>query len=356
MYDMNKSQKSLQRHTTFCSLPFTKCILNSWGEVSMCCHQTIQLGKLDDSNSILDIWNNEIAREIRKETTNGRLHKVCCSWNSCPFLVEAKKDFTFLAHQNFEYPIYLEICLPDKHCNVGGEKPSDNNPACIMCRRNFHTPDQQDLTEFLCEKSKPIMPHLRYFCVLGIAEPFWKDAVFKIMDTVEFEKYKEKITFVTNTNGICLNEKITKNFFQRIKKSDLSWSLDAATPETHLKIRRLDTFDLVVSNLRNWIKIRKNFGGNLYHKVCIYNNINMINVHEMVKMVELAAETQVDKMIMLPTHDQTGIVNLGEIILNKKNVNIFKKESEAAMQRAKDLKVNLHYSKRFDVVPPPVQS
>lgn len=356
MFKINTTgtQRNLEKHTTFCSLPFTKLILNSWGDVSMCCHQTTQLGRLDEKTSVLDLWHSHLAREIREQTDKGNLHPVCKSWNSCPYIVGEKRDYTFLRHRNSKFPVYLEICLPDKHCNIGGEKPNEKNPACIMCRRNFHTPDQNDITDFLCEKAKPLMPHLRYLCVLGIAEPFWKDAIFRIFDKLDFIKYKDRIEFTTNTNGTCLNEKMTKSFFETVSSSDISWSLDSASPETHIKIRRLDAFDLVVKNLKRWISMREDYGGKYKHKVCIYNNINMLNVHEMTKMVELAHELQVDKMIMLPTYDQSGVVQLGDLLLCEKNVHIFNEAATQAMTRAQELGVKLHYSKRFDEVPPPV--
>ena len=334
-------------------MPYTKLILNSWGEVSMCCHQLTQLGKLTPDTNVMDLWNSQLAKDIRATMDQGSLHPVCTSWNSCPFIVKDRVMFPHKMYRRAAYPLYLEICLPDKHCNVGGETPSPDNPACIMCRRNFDVPNQPDLTEFLCDKAKPLMPYLKYLCILGIAEPFWKDATFRCFDILEFHRYKHQIEFTTNTNGILLNEKVSRRFFEATTMSDLSWSLDAATPETHQKLRRLNTFGLVTDNLKRWVRLRDEYGGADKHKVCIYNNINMLNVGEMTRMVELAKEWGVDHMVMLPTYDQSGVVKLGEMMLCDKNVKIFKKASEEAMNRAKEIGLRLEYSKRFDVVPPP---
>jgi hypothetical protein len=100
---------------------------------------------------------------------------------------------------------------------------------------------------------------------------------------------------------------------------------------------------------------RDKFGGSAKHRAIIYNNINIINVHEMTAMVETAADLGVDQLVMLPTHDQCGRVDMGEMLLNHKNVKIFKKAADDARKRAEELGLNLHYSKPFDVVPPPVQ-
>ena len=341
-----------EHRQTFCSLPHTKIIFNSWGEVSMCCHQLTQIGKIDENTNILDIWNSELAKQIRQTTESGELHPVCKSWNSCPFTVKEKNMFPHKMYKNSIYPMYLEICLPDKHCNVGGETPTVDNPACLMCRRNFDIPQQPDLTELMCKKAVDLMPYLKYLCVLGIAEPFWKDAVFNIFDKLQFYRYKDQIEFTTNTNGTCFNDNTIKKFFEATTMSDIAWSIDGASAYTHRKLRRLNTYDLVVKNLKHWIELRDKYGGKTKHKVCIYNNINMINVHEMTAMVNMAYEIGVEKMIMLPTYDQTGVVSLGDLILNDKNIHVFKKHSEAAMKRATELNFNLIYSKRFDVAPP----
>jgi MoaA/NifB/PqqE/SkfB family radical SAM enzyme len=252
------------------------------------------------------------------------------------------------------YPRVLEICLPDRHCNIGGENPSEKNPACIMCIRNFRQPVQPNLIDLLCRKAKPLMPYLHQLCVLGIAEPFWKNAVFDIFQRVEFHRYKSHIQFFTNTNGVCLKANLIRRFFEEVDWSDLAWSFDAASRETYRKIRRLDTFDRVTENLLSWIRLRDEYGGADHHQVSIYNNINLLNVHEMTEMVELAARWGVHRMTMIPTYDQAGVVQLGELVLCKKNVDIFRVESEKAKERAGKLGIDLSYSKPFDVVPPSV--
>lgn len=348
-------ERDAQTHETFCGNPHTKMILNSVGNVSMCCHQVEQLGQIDENTNLLDIWRSKLAQEVRDVTDQGQLHPICKSWNTCPFMCKPKNNFKLQRFKESLYPIHIEICLPDKHCNVGGENPTQENPACIMCKRNFEKPYQQDLTDLFCRKVKPLMPYLRYLSVLGTAEPFWKDEVFKILDKLEFYRYKERIEFVTNTNGICLTESTTRKFFESVSMSDISWSLDSATPETHMKIRRLNTFDAVVKNLKRWLLMREEYAGKKKHKVQIYNNINLLNVHEMTKMVEMTHDLKVDRIIFLPTHDQSGVVDLKELVLNHKNLKIFKNAAEEAENRAKELNVNLYFMTRFDVVPPPVQ-
>lgn len=348
--------EDIVEHKAFCGLPFTKAILNSEGNVSMCCYQLEQLGNLKDGHNILDLWNSPKANAIREETMQGRLHSACRSWNVCPFLVKDKTPVPFRSYRKFTYPTYLEICLPDSHCNIGGTNPTEERPACIMCIRNHRKPQQEDMTGFLCEKVKPLMPYLKHLCVLGIAEPFWKDMVFQVFEWLEFPRYRDQIRFETNTNATLLTPKINERFFQEVGWSDVSFSIDAASPETFMKIRRIDAYDQIIFNIKNYMKLIEDGNMRDRHITRIWNNINLLNVSEMSQMVEVAAELGVHQMVMLPTHDQNGNVSLGEILLGHKNVKIFEKNADLAMQRAWDLGVKLCYPKPFNRVPPPVET
>ena len=342
-------------HEVFCGLPHTKVILNSDGWVSQCCYQLKPLGNvLRENKTVMDIWNSELSKEIRQVTSRGELHSHCTSWNQCPFLVKEKFPVLFQTYKDFKHPTYLEICLPDTHCNIGSTDPSDEHPACIMCIRNHRKPKQKDTTRLLCEKSKELMPYLRHLCVLGIAEPFWKDLVFDVFGWLGFAEFRHQIEFETNTNATLLVPKINQRFFNEVSISNISFSLDAATSDTFRKIRRIDAYDNILRNIKSFMAMREDFGGKEKHRTCIWNNINLLNVHEMCAMVETAAELGVDKVIMLPTHDQNGLVHLGELLLNSKNVDLFQEHSEKAMNLAIELGVTLQYPNPFDKVPPPV--
>ena len=70
----------------------------------------------------------------------------------------------------------------------------------------------------------------------------------------------------------------------------------------------------------------------------------------MTMMVESAYDLGVGKMIMLPTHDQSGRVHMNELILNHDNIDIFSKAADTAKKRADELGIKLHYSRSFDAV------
>jgi hypothetical protein len=94
-------------HYTFCSLPYTKLILNSWGEVSMCCHQLTQLGKLREDTNVLDLWNSPWPRRSGPRWIRPSCIPVCRSWNSCPFIVKEREMFPNKMYRRAAYPMYL---------------------------------------------------------------------------------------------------------------------------------------------------------------------------------------------------------------------------------------------------------
>ena len=306
---------------TFCTKPFRSLILNSSGDASMCCDQYYQLGHIDpDTDLLRDIWNGPVAKELRERHLSGELHPICQSGNTCPYLILPKiyGESTICP----DYPAHLEICLPDTHCNVGGASPTTKNPACLMCRRNFTKPSQNDITDFLCEKSLSLMPNLNSLCILGVAEPFWKGAIFNILTKLDFDNHRDHIELQTNTNGICMTPLVAEGFLGRVKWSDVAWSIDAANPSTYWKIRRYNIFQQVLNNLKRYNELRKNTEG--CHKVKIYNNINLLNVDEMEEMVEQAKEVGADNIVFVPTRNYLPDVNLQEITINEKNFDIFR--------------------------------
>lgn len=350
MLKMEPNNQSMVKINSFCHMPFVSMIMVADGQIVQCCHQAAIFGSLLETENALDIWRNNLSQKIRATTLNNELHSACRHHNTCPHLSKKEPKKDFWVYRKFTYPTRLEICLPDKHCNIGGENPNEENPACIMCRRNFNMISQEDFTEVLCAKAKPLMPFIKKLSVLGTAEPFWKDAVFKVFDQLEFQRYKHQVEFDTNTNGICFTERSQRLFFAQVKHSHIQWSLDAATPNTYKRIRRVNGFDTIVENLKHFVKLKNDFG-NKNHFIQIWNNINMINLDEVPLMIEQAAEWGIDTMYLLPTYNQEGVINLGDILMNENNIHLFSRMGHIAAEKAKQLGVTLYFHRSFHELP-----
>jgi hypothetical protein len=136
-------------------------------------HQDVYIGNVLEK-TFDEIWFGEAAEAVRVSTAEGKLHKRC-QRPGCPFS-SAATPFPSKHIIYNEYPTFLEIDLPNTHCNVGGLRPDPiTSPACIMCERsapNFQ-PEEDHLFEVL-GRLKHVMSNLGQIHIQGIAEPFLK--------------------------------------------------------------------------------------------------------------------------------------------------------------------------------------
>jgi len=332
----------------YCSYPFNRVRITCEGNVAMCCFQrpdplsseSPYIGNLLEK-TFDEIWFGEIAEEIRAYTIEGKLHKKC-QVPGCPFLLpkatEKKEKFIYN-----EYPNFLELDLPNTHCNVGLENPGPEHPACIMCERAA-PPDifkkEVNRLEEVLPKIVHLMPNLYQMHIQGIAEPFYKDLIFRMLDILHFDKHKEQITISTTTNGTLLSESRRKQYLSRVPHSITNFSIDAATPETFKKIRILPVFDQVLENLYAFSRER------VRHRqfLRIHNNINILNVHEVVGMVQIAAKANVEYVEFNPTDGFNH-----KILVNEKNCGLFKKAQMDIIEECQRLKVPLNLLRPLDL-------
>lgn len=330
----------------FCQNPFHHVKINTAGEVTMCCYQGGSLGNVL-TTPIVDIWNSELAKDIRRVTKEHRLHPCCMEWKGCPFQnakLEKEKRYSYSPI----IPTSVEIDLPSFHCNIGGVTPDDDHPACIMCPRNSKSFRAEpsfgmDNTDRILETVRPLMPYLGSLAVLGVAEPFWKNLIFDLLDKLNFQDFKSNIYFWTVNNGSLFAEKTARRYIDAISRGALMFSVDAGTRETYLKIRRLDFFDTIRRNIKRYNEIRPP-----YHRIEVFNNVNTLNAHEMILMVEFAKEVGSDLLKLNPTHNCGIDGYANEIMVNKDNLTLFTDHYQQAKERAKALGVSLLLVREFE--------
>jgi MoaA/NifB/PqqE/SkfB family radical SAM enzyme len=322
------------------------------GDVSMCCHQSyFRLGNILEEDWD-KIWFGSKAKEIRETTLKNQLHDNCKK-PECPFFnADLNKTRLFDINDN-EYPSEIEFDLHASHCNFGGKKADPEN-TCIMCPRSYPEVAQslgliKDNANIIVEKIKPILPHINSLAVMGLAEIFWQNKIFEIFDLLSFKDYNNKISFWANTNGSVFDQKSAEKFSDYVRKSVICFSIDASNKETYLKIRKNNVFDKVISNLKNWNKIRKNLnklGDD--HQLSIYNNINLLNVNEVSDMVVMAKELEVDAIYLTLTHNVGNLQNLNTLVINSKNWRIFSEAEERARKIGEQLNFKVHICRPFD--------
>jgi MoaA/NifB/PqqE/SkfB family radical SAM enzyme len=315
---------------SFCEFPFNRARITCEGNVSMCCFQRPDPLK-PESDAYLgnvleqtfdEIWFSDLCEDIRWETREGRLHKKC-QCPGCPIL-PLKQPYPVDHVVYNEYPNFLEIDLPNTHCNVGGKSPSETSPACIMCERAapFFRPEEDHLMEVL-SRIKHIVPNLYQIHIQGIAEPFFPTKgsylLFDVMDALDYEEYKNQITISVTTNGTIFKKSIREEYLKRAPHSITNFSIDAATPETFKAIRIFDCFEKVLANMYAFDEERVREEQYLR----VHNNINIMNVHEAVAMVEIAHKARAEYVEFNPTNGFNH-----KILVDEKTCGLFRKAQE----------------------------
>jgi len=296
-------------------------------------------------NTFDEVWFGEVAEAIRESTRNGQLHSKCCT-PGCPYK-SMEKPYPKKRIVYNEYPNFLEIDLPNTHCNVGGKNPDpEKSPACIMCERSapFFRPEKDHLFEVL-GRIKHIVPNLKQIHIQGIAEPFLQTRedgflLFDVMDVLGFDEYADQITLSVTTNGTLLKKRVREEYLRRAPHSITNFSIDAATPETFKRIRIFDCFDKVIETLYAFSKERVRSRQFLR----IHNNINIMNVQEVVGMVQIAAKANVEYVEFNPTDGFNY-----KILVNEDNCGLFKKAQQDIIAECKRLNVPYNFIRPLDL-------
>jgi iron-sulfur cluster protein len=338
---------------SFCEYPFNRCRLTCEGWVSFCCFMRpdpmqpetdAYLGNVLH-NTFDEVWFGAAAEAVRIETLNGRLHKKC-QCPGCPILT-MKHPYPTVEVEYNEYPTFLEIDLPNTHCNVGGISPNPiTSPACIMCERAspHFRPEENHLFEVL-DRIKHIVPNLQQIHIQGIAEPFYQTRqdghlLFEVLDALEYDKYADKITLSVTTNATLLKKSVRQEYLRRAPHSITNFSIDAATPETFKAIRIFDCFDKVLENMYAFSaeRVRKR------QFIRIHNNINIMNVDEVVGMVQIAHKANVEYVEFNPTNGFNH-----KILVNETNCGRFAKAQRDIIEECERLKVPYNFIRPLDL-------
>lgn len=337
----------------FCEYPFNRVRVTCEGNVSFCCFMRPDPLKPESEayignllkNTFDEIWFGPQAEEIRQSTMEGKLHKKCrCP--GCPFL-PLKTPYPTKDIVYNEYPNFLEIDLPNTHCNVGGLRPHPvTSPACIMCERSgpAFRPEENHLFEVL-ERLKHIVPNLYGIHIQGIAEPFYvtrQDGylLFDCLDLLEFDQHSDRITLSLTTNGTLFKKSVREEYLKRCPHSITNFSIDAATPETFKAIRIFDCFDKVLENLYAFSaeRVRER------QFLRIHNNINTMNVHEVLGMVHIAHKANVEYVEFNPTNGFNH-----KILVNETNCGKFAKAQQQIEEECKKLGVPYNLIRPLDL-------
>jgi len=335
----------------YCNRPFTRIKIDEDGQYHSCCHQTVKYGNVfEEDLSIKDALRKQIALDVKSAVLNNKLHSSCNN-HTCPFWSGREEPVDNVEEVELNvWPQSIEINLPTTHCNIGGLKPTPDT-ACQMCPRSHHDFDRvynhPIRTKEIAEWIKPAIPHLNNLSILGIAEPFWKDQIFDVLDILEFKEQPHQPFVWTFTNGTIFTPRLQDRFIEYFRPesygSALNFSMDAGTPETYKEIRRINAFSQMVKNIKSYTEKTK--GTNNFTMAS--NNINLLNLHEMKEMIDVAREAGVPKVRFELTYVINGTKINKNLLCNKDNWEKFWEAQLEVQKYADEIGYDLEWYRPF---------
>lgn len=231
------------------------------------------------------------------------------------------------------HPIELELELPNHHCNVGGRDPRTGQPACLFCPRNLRSfRPEPDRLQTTCLALSDLGARIHLIRLGGLAEPFWKDLVFDVIDWLDVGGRTDPKICVT-TNGVVLDSTAAARWQERVERSEIRFSLDAGSPKTYVRLRRIAEFNRVIANLDQYCRTRNPES----HIAVLANHINLINLSEIDQMIQMTRDHFCHYLSLGLT--EPVVPEMKPYCLNDENKNRFRDAKDQAIELSERLDV-----------------
>ena len=225
----------------------------------------VSVGHILDFNSIEEVWQSPVAKELQKDIMIDKKF-THCSVDYCGI-----KNYNCIGE---DYYISINI---DESCNL----------QCPTCRNHFINFTSGNIYENKLSWSEHIKTLLSKFkqsaqiVMSGNGDPF-ASLIYRplILNTIPFSKHRYKIM----TNGLLLR-KLLKQTAIYPNITEYSISIDAGDAETYEKIRVRGKWNVLIENLdflKEELKDRSNISVNL--NFCLQQN----NVRSLKNFADLA--------------------------------------------------------------------
>jgi len=196
-------------------------------------------------------------------------------------------------------PMTLQI-EPTNRCNL----------FCKQCFR-YDPASRRELGDMSFSKFKKIIaqfPNVFEVSLIGLGESFLNKDLYKMIDFLGTKKIDVSLT----TNGTKIDNKIIDSI-NRVKKVAIQFSLDAATRKTYKKIRGVDCFDKVISNIQRFMKLKDDKVAASLGLVVMQENLN-----ELDDFIGLAGQLNINRIHFGDLSGSWLSDNRDELIIDKK--------------------------------------
>ena len=234
---------------SFCIVPFTNIILEPNGSVGMCRQKgnKFSIGNVKD-NSIVEIWNNDIARSWRREFLEGKptICKVDIKHEQCNRCPDNNKILEYIEFNEIQTGPILKLTANfNGRCNL----------QCQMCDVWKLPNGLYDDLNFWGPAKKEIFPYLKEIDMLS-GEPLIQLDTYRLFNEVTEVNPNCEWTITTNLHW-KFNKKISSSF-DKIHLKTLIISIDSLIPEVYAKIRYPGKLSIVLKALEDVLEYRSN--------------------------------------------------------------------------------------------------
>jgi len=225
----------------YCDSPFSTIHIEHKGEVHLCLctpwHTKGKIGNIYDTG-LRELWNSKWMQDFRS-TIYDQSFKYC-NPDSCWKVNNLDEIETFKDLDIPKLPTIVYLQDLDDNCNL-------KCPSCRLSLRYKDTTNPEvdrllsHLTDVYQDFDRPV-----YISADGSGEFFSSRSYLNFLQNDTLPKH---FNFYINTNGTLINKNIDLIEKRKDKIKSLTFSLDAATPETYHRIRG-HNFATVISGIK----------------------------------------------------------------------------------------------------------
>lgn len=292
--EFNKNLKGF-----YCNRPFTSLELHLNQQAYVCCPSWMKksIGNFNEEN-LSDIWNSSSAQEIRSSIIDGSYR--FCDQSACPYIQ---------AHQLPKFRKLnstLKAIIKNKTTKLNSMPENvmftfdpSCNLSCPSCRAEKISYGADSIlhkaSTLLTEKvSRDLLKNPNQYQrinITGSGDPFASLAYRQFLESVDGRKHSQLVIDL-QTNGLLF----TPIMWERMEKiqnniGEVCVSIDAATEETYVQIRRLGSWQVIKNNMLFLSELRKK---NKFKTLQVNFVVQQKNYREIPAFAEMFINTSCD--------------------------------------------------------------
>lgn len=227
--------------------------------------------------------------------------------------------------------------------NIEIEGTTRCNKRCIICEHTYWNEASEDLVFEDFKKIVDQFSHLKWVNLTGEGDAFLNR---DYLNTIEYLKAKDVCVYLVDSFDL-INENIAKRLIE-LGVDGIYVSFDAATKETYEKIKVGCSFEKVVNNIKNLIRIKKDKNSPI-PELCFRYVFTTLNIHEIPQYIELIhsfddnCKIEFVGLLKFDEVEPLYLPNIPEDILNK------------ALKKTNSLPIEIYFSHTDENSKPPLE-